>query len=273
MHGFILVVWEKYLFEQYGESTLAAYRNAIANTPASIPLASRVYDDAFLLKNLDIVIQATGKTTNTLLRDFGRYLMTSSQTARFCSYIYSRAHNARDLLLLMYSSHGPLHQEGTSKCTFETLSNNPNELLLSYTSRWRLCTLLQGVIEGTAQHFGERVSMIERACMHEGARACILELRFSGSPYIRYESKELIQRLQAQKRIANTILQVLPTENGITLQELQERLQQLALPRQQTRPSVLLCIINHLYFAGIISSTANQPGDNLAHRRYWRQRS
>jgi hypothetical protein len=38
----------------------------------------------------------------------------------------------------------------------------------------------------------------------------------------------------------------------------------------QLRPSVLLEALHHLQFAGLIASTANQPGDTLTLRRYWR---
>jgi hypothetical protein len=36
------------------------------------------------------------------------------------------------------------------------------------------------------------------------------------------------------------------------------------------RPAILLEAIQHLQFAGLVISTANQPGDDLNNRRYWR---
>jgi hypothetical protein len=49
MHGLIFVTWEKYLTERFGQARLNTYRNAIGESAASAPLASRLYDDATLL--------------------------------------------------------------------------------------------------------------------------------------------------------------------------------------------------------------------------------
>ena len=47
-----------------------------------------------------------------------------------------------------------------------------------YTSPRRLCVLLRGLTEGTAQHYGERAEIEEKTCMLRGDAACTFDIRF-----------------------------------------------------------------------------------------------
>lgn len=50
---------------------------------------------------------------------------------------------------------------------------------IRYSSRRRLCRLLEGLVIGTADHYEEEVSVEEVACMNEGAKACVFQARLS----------------------------------------------------------------------------------------------
>jgi len=43
---------------------------------------------------------------------------------------------------------------------------------IAYDSSRRLCDLLEGLVHGTAQHYGERIRVEETACARQGAAAC-----------------------------------------------------------------------------------------------------
>jgi hypothetical protein len=86
----------------------------------------------------------------------------------------------------------------------------------------------------------------------------------------RLETPEQIARRQSQQQLANLVLSALPDMHGFTLSELQGILQHQQVNQQYLRPSILLESLRHLQHAGLVASTANQPGDNLTRRRYWR---
>ena len=44
--------------------------------------------------------------------------------------------------------------------------------MISYTSQRRLCALLEGLVAGTAEHYGERLTIREVQCMHRGDLGC-----------------------------------------------------------------------------------------------------
>ncbi len=267
MHGLIFVTWEKYLAERFGTSLLSQYRFAIGESVASSPLASRVYDDALLLAGVGAASELTHLPSDTLLREYGRYFILNGLTSHLCAYLLEQVHSGRELLLAMRDAHTQLRRTPDALTpplfAYEAISFNPNELALLYDSPRKLCAVLWGAIEGAAERYGEQVSLVERSCMHRGAAACRFEMRFTRpqAQQPQDEAPELVARRQAQRHLAERVLTMLPTFDGVTLAQLQVRL--------QVRPSVLLEALHHLQHAGLIGSTA-RSGDDLSHRRYWR---
>lgn len=277
MHGLIFVTWEKYLCERYSETTLKHYREEIGETAATSPLASRTYSDEVLLQGVAVACKLTGTTLDTMLWEYGRYFMLNGLTSHFCAYLLTKVNNGRDLLLMMRKAHAQMRRlpDGLTPPLFEYEVNSPSpqEVSLVYDSPRQLCALLWGAIEGAAQRYGQRVQVVEVSCMKHGAPVCRFDLRFSqptSKPLELLETPEQIAKRANQQQLANLVLSVLPTEYGLTLMELQEHLRVWEVRPEQARPALLLEGLRLLQHAGLVSSTANQPGDNLANRRYWR---
>lgn len=277
MHGLIFVTWEKYLSERFGGSLLNEYRVAIGETPANSPLASRVYDDDTLLAGVDAACKLTRLPASTILQEYGRYFMINGLTSHLCAYLLSQVQSGRDLLLTMHAAHAQMRRtpDGLTPPLFgyEAISSNPNGLTLIYDSPRQLCSVLWGAIEGAAERYGERVQILKRTCMKRGASLCRFEVTFfrpASSPLWRQETPEQVAKRNAQQQLANLVLEALPDYDGSTLIELQAVLQHRQVSPNQIRPSVVLEALRHLIHAGLVASTANQPGDDLARRRYWR---
>jgi len=277
MHGLIFVTWEKYLSERFGEVLFKEYRMAIGETAATSPLASRTYSDDVLLEGVKLACELTAMPQDTLLWEYGRYFMLNGLTSHLCAYLLTRVNNGRDLLLLMRDAHAQMRRlpDGLTPPLFEyqVTSSLQEELSLIYDSPRRLCTLLWGAIEGSAQRYSQRVQVVETSCMKKGAPVCRFELRFSGPACEAeeiLETPEQIAKRANQQQLANLVLSVLPSDYGLTMIDLQEHLRLWGVKTQQLRPALLLEALRHLQHAGLVSSTANQPDDNLMNRRYWR---
>lgn len=277
MHGLIFVTWEKYLNERYGEELLRQYREEIGETAATSPLTSRTYNDEVLLAGVQAACKLTGAPLDTILWEYGRYFIFNGLTSHLCAYLLSKVQNGRDLLLMMRKAHAQMRRlpDGLTPPLFEyeAISSSPQDLSLIYDSPRHLCALLWGAIEGAAQRYGQRVQVVEVSCMKHGAPVCRFDMRFTGPvsrPLEQLETPEQIAKRANQQQLENLILSVLPTEYGLTLTELQEHLRVWEIKAEQTRPALLLEGLRHLQHAGLVSSTANQPGDNLSNRRYWR---
>lgn len=274
MHGLIFVTWEKYLLERFGNALLNSYRAAIGETPATSPLASRIYDDATLLAGVGEAVKLTRLPADTLLRDYGRYFMLNGLTSHRCAYLLSQVHSGSELLLIMRDAHAQMRRTPDSITPplfrYETNSLRRNTFTLVYDSPRQLCAVLLGAIEGAAERYGEQVQIIERTCMRQGAAACRFEVYFfAGSPQLLETPEQKIHR-EAQQQLANVVLEALPDNDGVTLAELQTWLYSWQLSPDHPRPSQLLTALQHLQHTGLVATTANQPGDNLSNRRYWR---
>jgi hypothetical protein len=277
MHGLIFVTWEKYLSERFGEVLFNTYRMAIGETAATAPLTSRTYSDNILLAGVRIASELTAMPPDTLLWEYGRHFMLNGLTSHLCAYLLTSVNNGRDLLLLMRKAHAQMRRlpDGLTPPLFEyqATTSLQEELSLIYDSPRHLCALLWGAIEGAAQRYGQRVQVIEVSCMKHGAPICRFDLRFSGSvsqPLEMLETPEQIAKRANQQQMANLVLSVLPVDYGLTIIDLQEQLRLWNVKPQHLRPALLLEALRHLQHAGLVSSTANQPDDNLMNRRYWR---
>ncbi|HLI90185.1 MAG TPA: heme NO-binding domain-containing protein [Ktedonobacteraceae bacterium] len=275
MHGLIFVTWEKYLSERFGEKLLHDYREKIGETFANAPLASRLYDDATLLAGIGAAHQLTHVPVDTLLREYGRYFIINGLTSHLCTYVLSQVESGRDLLLTMRDVHARLRrtEEGLTPPLFNyEVSSHPNAVILTYDSPRGVCPLLKGAIEGAAERYGEQVTIFEHSCMKRGAPVCRFEAIFTApasDPYRYSRTPEQKERQAGQRYLATLVHASLPdagVTEGVTLTDLQRTF------RYRWRPAILLEALQHLQFAGLVTSTANRLKDDLAHRRYWRVR-
>lgn len=119
--------------------------------------------------------------------------------------------------------------------------------------------------------------------MKRGAPTCVFAIHFLGpaegtntSPashtsLASQSMPEHDEQLQAQRRLADIVYSVLPDEDGATLSETQSRLRaRYPEVAEAARPFLVLEALNHLHHAGWAANTANEAGDTLGGRRYWR---
>lgn len=275
MHGLIFVTWEKFLAEQFGVPLLESYREMIGETAATAPLVNRVYGDDDLLHGVGVASQITRLPVSKLLRMYGRYFIINGITSRLCCYLLERVHSGQELLLTMRAAHAQLRRTPDALTPplfdYETGLTTPGVLTLIYDSHRRLCPILLGSIEGAAERFGEEAQVVERTCMQRGDAVCRFEIRFIPSRYPAGEGTPEQRARQLEKRkLAELVLALLPTSEGITLLALQKRLQQMQLPAQHLRLSVLLETVERLQHVGLVCSTANKLQDDVMQRRFWR---
>ncbi|HEY6540769.1 MAG TPA: heme NO-binding domain-containing protein [Ktedonobacteraceae bacterium] len=276
MQGIIFVTWEKYLHDQFGDAFLQVYREKIGETTATIPLTSRVYDDALLLAGVGAASTLARVPVDSLLRAYGRYFLLNGLTSHLCAYLLNQVHSGRELLLMMRQAHAQMRRapDGLTPPVFrcEILSHDPGGLTLIYDSHRQLCPVLYGAIEGAAERFGERANINEQTCMKQGAPACCFEVHFVANSLLLPcpETPQQVTHLQARQQFADLVLSALPDAGGITLYDLQRTMRHWPVSTHWLRPTLLLEALHRLQFAGLVASTANQPGDTLAQRRYWR---
>ncbi len=276
MLGLIFMTWEKYLTERFGNALLQKYREQMGETSAAALVASRYYDDALMERGVGIVSHLTRIPADTLLREYGRYFVANALTGKLCTYLLSQVHSGRELLLAMRDTHARLRTafEGATPPVFEYgASTHPDEVVLIYRSPRKLCAVLHGAIEGAALRYNERVHVVERTCMKRGESACRFEARFYPNRRQQPQREEQDYQQRFQKQLADLILSALPLHGGHagwTLTEIRALLDSRGLHAYYQRPAVMLEAMQHLQFAGLIMSNANDKSTSMMTRRYWR---
>ena len=280
MHGLIMVTWEKYLGERFGDELLYRYRKGIDEGVYDAPLTNRVYDDEALLAGIAEASRLTRIPVGSLLYEYGSYFISNGLTRRQCAYLLSQAHSGRDLLLAMRDAHRQMSETASAVAPplfeYEAVSGAHDGLVVHYDSPRKLCQLLHGAFDGAAALFGEQAQTHETQCMRRGAPECIFLVRFlplpNSLPTGELHSEVADERWKARRALADLVYSALPESDGVTLPEIQDRLRQQGAQGNQLRPFLILEAINLLHHAGWATSTAivNDPGDDLATRRYWR---
>jgi len=59
------------------------------------------------------------------------------------------------------------------------IAPEPDQLIIQYQSKRKLCSLLTGLLEGTADYFETPIRYSQTHCMLKGADACELHLTFA----------------------------------------------------------------------------------------------
>jgi predicted hydrocarbon binding protein len=175
MHGLIFASLRDYLTAEHGA---ALEEQVMAGEP--LYLLSEAYPDERFATLVDRAAEFTGHPRETLLHDFGAF--TAEKTfARLYPALFDLSPSTREFLLTVET---PIHQvvrvaiPDALPPELEVAEAHDSVVSVVYTSPRQLCSMLRGLVEGTARHYGERVSIDEWMCMRRGDAACTFDVRF-----------------------------------------------------------------------------------------------
>jgi hypothetical protein len=178
VHGLIFTTFRDFVTTQYGP--------AIANSVHEghpVHVMTEAYPDEDFLALVKRACEVTGVDVTDLVREFGAFAGETTFPRLYPAF-FAVAGGARPFLLTVEALIHELVRATIPKAKPPQLNVTPlgdDGVQINYSSPRKLCVLLRGLVEGTARHYGEAVEIAETACMHEGAPACLFEIRFSGS--------------------------------------------------------------------------------------------
>jgi Haem-NO-binding len=149
-----------------------------------IYVLSEAYPDERLLALVERAGEATGRDADDLLHAFGMFTGSTTFTRLYPAF-FVLAPSARDFLLTVETRiHELVRQTIPSAQPPQLRVSELGEdgVAIDYRSPRRLCVLLRGLAEGTAQYYGETAELEEVTCMRRGDPACRFEVRLSPRP-------------------------------------------------------------------------------------------
>jgi hypothetical protein len=181
MKGVIFVIFEDFVTSTWGAETFDGLLEACPEAAAEPFVGPKTYPDELMVRLLTVACEQLGVTPDEALRAFGKYAF-GGLTKRYPAFLEGVEH-PRELLLAV---HGIIHvevkklMEGATppNLYYEDVDDDPDRLVIHYESSRGLCALMEGLLDGVAEHFGVEIRYEQRACAHRGASRCTFELAF-----------------------------------------------------------------------------------------------
>jgi len=136
-------------------------------------LSSESYPDKDMVALVTAAMDYTGKSQEELLREFGIY-MVGEFYQRFPSFFENCTTLFEFLLSVDQIVHGEVLKlyPDANLPSFTYRNDVPDKLTMVYRSSRKFCYLAEGLIQGSANHYGTGISITHDVCMHTGADAC-----------------------------------------------------------------------------------------------------
>jgi hypothetical protein len=174
VHGIIFTSFRHFVTNRFGREQAT---RLWADEPQY--LITEAYGDAVFTRLFAKVAEETDSGPDELLRDFGVFAAERTFVLLYPSY-FDVAGDARTFLLTVENRIHELVRATVPDARPPQLHVEPlgdDGVRILYTSPRRLCVLLEGLVQGTARHFGEEAEVVEVECMQRGAPACVFEVR------------------------------------------------------------------------------------------------
>lgn len=179
MHGVIFIELKKYVDAKVGGD---AWRTLVEKSGVKNKMfaAMGTYDDAELIALVQTASTMTGTPAPELLRDFGTFIVPDLMKM----YRAFMKPAWRTLDVLQYTESN-IHTQvrtmtkGAMPPFLTCTRTSPTEVLIQYKSPRKLCFVGVGIIDGIANHFGEKIVQRHDKCMHRGAAECEMRVKLA----------------------------------------------------------------------------------------------
>ncbi len=180
MKGVVFNLLEEIVTLHYG---LSAWDELLEKTQlegAYTSLGS--YPDTDFWKLVAAAAAAKGKSDDEIVRWFGRGALPLL-AKRYPHFLTPHTHTRAFLLTLNDIIHPEVRKiyPGADVPVFDFDISTPDSLAIGYKSARKLCAFAEGMIEGAAVHYGERVEITQPQCMKHGDEQCLLICSFQSA--------------------------------------------------------------------------------------------
>lgn len=178
MKGVIFNLLEEVVSAAYGEAVWDDLLVAAGVDGAYASLG--LYPDAELTAIVGALAEATGRAPDDVLRWAGREALP--RWVDRVPEVFAAHGDTRALVLALNDVIHPEVRKLDAAAEVPLFAfdlSDPAVLAVGYRSSRGLCAFAEGLVEGTARHFGEDVAIAQPRCQHRGDPLCRLEVRFA----------------------------------------------------------------------------------------------
>lgn len=179
MKGIIFSLFEGFVIDTYGHDVLDELYGAAPEVDDTM-VAVKTYPDEWMYKLVGVACGRLDLDARTALRAFGRYAL-HKLVRQYPVFLEGHSHPKSFLASVNDVIHVEVHklmpdaQTATILCT----DMGGEDMHMTYQSERGLCALAEGLLEGTAEHFGYGVSFEHASCTHRGDPQCGWDIVFN----------------------------------------------------------------------------------------------
>jgi predicted hydrocarbon binding protein len=179
MNGIIFIEIGKFAQSRLGPQ---AWQEAVRAAGVSTRVYYRVadYPDEEALALLSALSAALQEPVQAVLENLGEFIVPD--LLKMSRYWIQPQWKTLDVIEHTEETiHETLRQEGsqTNPPRLRCRRAGPQEVVVTYDSPRRMCSLAKGIIAGLAKHYGETITITEPSCMHRGDASCELIVRLA----------------------------------------------------------------------------------------------
>jgi len=175
MNGIIFIEIGKFAQSQLGPQ---AWRDAVsaAGIPSRIYYRVADYPDEEALALLSALSAALQEPVQAVLESLGEFIVPD--LLKMSRYWIKPQWKTLDLIEHTEETiHETLRQANPPR--LRCRRTGPQEVVVTYDSPRRMCSLAKGIIAGVARNYGETVTITEPSCMLKGDAKCELIVRLA----------------------------------------------------------------------------------------------
>jgi hypothetical protein len=177
MHGLMFAELKKYVDQKVGGEAWNTLLDT-AGLGGRIYMPVQEYPDADIVALVGAASQATGRTVQAILEDFGEYIVPD--LLKMYGSLLERGWKTLDVIEhteetihRVVRSRNPGARPPELSCT----RPGPDEVVISYRSARKMCSVAKGISNGIAAHFGESIAVTQSVCMLRGDPECLISVR------------------------------------------------------------------------------------------------
>jgi len=178
--GVVFNILERVVSRDYGEDTWDSLLDSAGLDGSYTSLGS--YADEDLMRLVAAASSALDTPPDDIVRWFGREALPVF--AENYPQLFEPHASTRTFVLTLNDIIHPEVRKlypGADVPVFDFDDSSPDRLVMGYQSPRKMCSFAEGLLEGTANHYGERMTIEQPCCMKRGDERCLLEISFPGN--------------------------------------------------------------------------------------------
>ena len=179
MKGIVNKGIQDMLESKYGNEIWAKVKS-LAGCDEPFFAVSLDYPDEMTLALLKAASKVTGLPMETLMVEYGKFMVPNTLRRHYSTYIALAGSTAREFLLNLDRVHSEVTKSISNaappRFTYQELPDGG--LLMHYSSERRLCPVLRGLILGVGILFKQELEVEETTCMLRGDPICTMRITF-----------------------------------------------------------------------------------------------